>query len=67
MTKREAPSCAVESIISPKGLTWYFPQVYRNGLHGKLLLLALSIDRAGTLGFRRVSDTFQIDDGTVVV
>ena len=33
-----------------------FPQAYRNDQHGKLLLMAPSKDRAGTLGFRCVID-----------
>jgi hypothetical protein len=35
---------------------WYFPQAYRLTEHGKLLLMAPSKDRAGTLGFRCVVD-----------
>jgi len=40
----------------PQGSIWYFPQAYRNDQHGKLLLMAPSYDRAGTLGFRCVMD-----------
>lgn len=40
----------------PQGSIWYFPQAYRNDQHGKLLLMAPSYDRAGTLGFRCVQD-----------
>ena len=40
----------------PQGSIWYFPQTYRNDEHGKLLLMAPSKDRAGTLGFRCASD-----------
>ncbi len=40
----------------PQGSVWYFPQAYRNDQHGKLLLMAPSYDRAGTLGFRCVMD-----------
>ena len=40
----------------PQGSIWYFPQAYRNDQHGKLLLMAPSYDRAGTLGFRCVAD-----------
>lgn len=44
------------SYYQPQGSMWYFPQAYRNDQHGKLLLMAPSIDRAGTLGFRCVTD-----------
>jgi len=40
----------------PQGSIWYFPQAYRLEEHGKLLLMAPSKDRAGTLGFRCVKD-----------
>jgi gamma-glutamyl hercynylcysteine S-oxide synthase len=40
----------------PQGSVWYFPQAYRNDEHGKLLLMAPSYDRSGTLGFRCVVD-----------
>ncbi len=40
------------SYYQPRGSKWYFPPAYRNDQHGKLLLMALSYDRAGTLGFR---------------
>ncbi len=45
------------SYYQPQGSIWYFPQAYRNDQHGKLLLMAPSKDRAGTLGFRCVVDT----------
>jgi len=45
------------SYYQPQGSNWYFPQAYRNDQHGKLLLMAPSMDRAGTLGFRCVSDS----------
>ena len=45
------------SYYQPQGSLWYFPQAYRNDQHGKLLLMAPSKDRAGTLGFRCVMDT----------
>jgi iron(II)-dependent oxidoreductase len=45
------------SYYQPQGSMWYFPRAYQNDQHGKLLLMAPSIDRAGTLGFRCVSDT----------
>jgi formylglycine-generating enzyme required for sulfatase activity len=40
----------------PQGSIWYFPQAYRLEEHGKLLMMAPSKDRAGTLGFRCVQD-----------
>ena len=42
------------SYYQPQGSIWYFPQAYKNNQHGKLLLMAPSYDRAGTLGFRCV-------------
>jgi len=44
------------SYYQPQGSMWYFPQAYRNDQHGKLLLMAPSKDRAGTVGFRCVVD-----------
>jgi formylglycine-generating enzyme required for sulfatase activity len=44
------------SYFQPQGSMWYFPRAYQNDQHGKLLLMAPSIDRAGTLGFRCVVD-----------
>jgi len=44
------------SYYQPQGSIWYFPQAYRNDTHGKLLLMAPSYDRSGTLGFRCVKD-----------
>lgn len=44
------------SYYQPQGSMWYFPQAYRNDEHGKLLLMAPSYDRSGTLGFRCVMD-----------
>lgn len=44
------------SYYQPQGSMWYFPQAYRNDQHGKLLLMAPSYDRSGTLGFRCVVD-----------
>ncbi len=44
------------SYYQPQGSIWYFPQAYRLDQHGKLLLMAPSMDRAGTLGFRCVVD-----------
>jgi iron(II)-dependent oxidoreductase len=40
----------------PSNSMWYFPEAYKNTQHGKLLLMAPSIDRSGTLGFRCVRD-----------
>jgi iron(II)-dependent oxidoreductase len=40
----------------PQGSIWYFPQAYRNEQHGKLLMMAPSYDRSGTVGFRCVKD-----------
>jgi formylglycine-generating enzyme required for sulfatase activity len=45
------------SYYQPQGSRWYFPQAYKLNEHGKLLLMAPSKDRAGTLGFRCVVDT----------
>ncbi|MGH9626562.1 MAG: formylglycine-generating enzyme family protein, partial [Bryobacteraceae bacterium] len=42
------------SYYQPQGSLWYFPQAYRNDRHSKLLLMAPSYDRSGTLGFRCV-------------
>jgi formylglycine-generating enzyme required for sulfatase activity len=44
------------SYYQPQGSRWYFPQAYRLGEHGKLLMMAPGKDRAGTLGFRCVID-----------
>jgi hypothetical protein len=35
---------------------WYFPQAYRLDEHGRLLLMAPSMDRSGSVGFRCVKD-----------
>jgi len=40
----------------PHGSVWYFPQTHRLDEHEKLLLMAPSRDRAGTIGFRCVVD-----------
>ena len=45
------------SYYQPSGSMWYFPQVYRLDEHGKYLLMAPSLDRSGTIGFRCVVDT----------
>jgi len=44
------------SHYQPQGSVWYFPQAYKNGEHGKLLLMAPSYDRSGAIGFRCVKD-----------
>lgn len=44
------------SHYQPAGAIWYFPQAVRNDQHGKLLLMAPSYDRSGTVGFRCVRD-----------
>jgi len=44
------------SYYQPQGSRWYFPQAYRLGEHGKLLLMAPAKDRSGTVGFRCVVD-----------
>jgi gamma-glutamyl hercynylcysteine S-oxide synthase len=44
------------SYYQPQGSVWYFPQAYRNDQHGKLLMMAPSYDRSGTVGFRCVVD-----------
>ncbi len=40
----------------PQTSYWYFPEAYRLDQHGKYLLMAPSLDRSGTLGFRCVVD-----------
>jgi formylglycine-generating enzyme required for sulfatase activity len=44
------------SHYQPQGSRWYFPQAYKLSQHGKYLLMAPSIDRSGTVGFRCVMD-----------
>jgi len=44
------------SYFKPQGSVWYFPNKLELNTHGKLLLMAPSKDRAGTLGFRCVVD-----------
>jgi iron(II)-dependent oxidoreductase len=44
------------SYYQPQGSMWYFPQAYKLNQHGKYLLMAPSKDRAGTLGFRCVTE-----------
>jgi formylglycine-generating enzyme required for sulfatase activity len=44
------------SHYQPQGSRWYFPQAYKLSQHGKYLLMAPSIDRSGTIGFRCAVD-----------
>jgi gamma-glutamyl hercynylcysteine S-oxide synthase len=44
------------SHYQPQGSRWYFPQAYKLSEHGKYLLMAPSLDRSGTIGFRCVAD-----------
>ncbi len=44
------------SYFHPQGSGWYFPNKIELNTHGKVLLMAPSKDRAGTLGFRCVVD-----------
>ena len=44
------------SYYLPRGSIWYFPQAYKLTEHGKLLLMAPSMDRSGAVGFRCVQD-----------
>jgi gamma-glutamyl hercynylcysteine S-oxide synthase len=44
------------SYYQPQGSIWYFPQAYKLSQHGKLLMMAPSIDRSGALGFRCAQD-----------
>ncbi len=44
------------SYYQPQGSLWYFPQATRLDAHGKYLLMAPSLDRSGTVGFRCVVD-----------
>lgn len=44
------------SYYQPQGSLWYFPAAYRLDQHGKYLLMAPSVDRSGTIGFRCVVD-----------
>jgi formylglycine-generating enzyme required for sulfatase activity len=45
------------SYYQPSGSMWYFPQAYRLDEHGKYLLMAPSLDRSGTIGFRCVVES----------
>ena len=44
------------SYYQPQGSIWYFPQAYKLGEHGKLLMMAPSMDRSGGVGFRCAQD-----------
>ncbi len=44
------------SYYQPQGSIWYFPQAYKLNEHGKLLMMAPSMDRSGGLGFRCAQD-----------
>lgn len=44
------------SYYQPQGSIWYFPQAYKLTEHGKLLMMAPSMDRSGGLGFRCAQD-----------
>jgi iron(II)-dependent oxidoreductase len=44
------------SHYQPQGSRWYFPQAYELSNHGKYLLMAPSLDRSATIGFRCVQD-----------
>jgi len=45
------------SYYRPQGSIWYFPQTKNLNEHGHYLMMSDSLDRAGMLGFRCVSDT----------
>ncbi|KAI7900048.1 C-type lectin protein [Cokeromyces recurvatus] len=47
------------SYYQPKNGERYFSQAYSNYEHGKYLLMAPSIDRSATIGFRCVKDTVE--------
>jgi iron(II)-dependent oxidoreductase len=44
------------SHYQPGGSRWYFPQAYKLSQHGKYLLMAPSIDRSASIGFRCAVD-----------
>lgn len=44
------------SSYRPKESGWYFPQAHELNRHGKYLLMAPSIDRSASIGFRCVKD-----------
>jgi formylglycine-generating enzyme required for sulfatase activity len=41
----------------PQGSRWYFPQAWQLSQHGKYLLMAPSLDRSASIGFRCVVDS----------
>jgi iron(II)-dependent oxidoreductase len=45
------------SHYQPGGSRWYFPQAYKLSQHGKYLLMAPSLDRSASIGFRCVKDS----------
>jgi formylglycine-generating enzyme required for sulfatase activity len=47
------------SHYQPGGSQWYFPQAYKLSQHGKYLLMAPSLDRSASIGFRCVMDAAQ--------
>jgi len=47
------------SHYQPTGSQWYFPQAYKLSQHGKYLLMAPSLDRSASIGFRCVMDAAQ--------
>jgi formylglycine-generating enzyme required for sulfatase activity len=51
------------SYYQPSGSMWYFPEAYRLDEHGKYLLMAPSLDRSGTIGFRCVVDSSESAGG----
>jgi len=44
------------SYYQPQGSIWYFPQAYKLGEHGKLLMMSPGMDRSGAVGFRLAED-----------
>jgi formylglycine-generating enzyme required for sulfatase activity len=46
------------SYYQPLGSIWYFPQAFQLNRHAKYLMMAPSLDRSGTIGFRCVADGF---------
>jgi gamma-glutamyl hercynylcysteine S-oxide synthase len=44
------------SYYQPQNSMWYFPQAYKLTQHGKLLVMAPSMDRSAAVGFRCVQD-----------
>ncbi len=44
------------NFYQPQGAIWYFPEAYKLNEHGKFLMMAPSMDRSGTIGFRCVVD-----------